>query len=132
MRGCGGEVAGDHGACQEEHRQAARLDDLEGIERVGQVRAGLRAAAGKNLIAQMLNVQESMLALLDLPLAARVKAQKSLHTVEGFMRREVGERLRLRYTPEIHFEYDESFEEGSRMEALLDSLHSPRVESAEE
>jgi len=47
---------------------------------------------------------------------------KGLKSAAGFMRREIGSRLRLRYTPELVFEEDQSMEYGARMFDLLKSL----------
>ena len=47
---------------------------------------------------------------------------KGLKSASGFMRREIGSRLRLRYTPELVFEVDQSMEYGARMFDLLKSL----------
>ncbi|MCK4534164.1 MAG: 30S ribosome-binding factor RbfA [Syntrophobacterales bacterium] len=44
---------------------------------------------------------------------------KGLHRAVGFLRRELGKRLRLRYVPEIKFIFDESFEYGDRIDRLL-------------
>lgn len=44
---------------------------------------------------------------------------KGLEQAKSFMRRELGQRLRLRYVPEIAFELDKSFAYGSRIERLL-------------
>lgn len=41
----------------------------------------------------------------------------------GFLRRELGRRLRLRHVPEILFTYDPSFAYGDRIEALLMEIH---------
>jgi ribosome-binding factor A len=45
-----------------------------------------------------------------------------LKSAMGFIRREVGRRLNLRYTPEIVFYRDTSAEYAHRMEKILDSL----------
>ncbi len=45
--------------------------------------------------------------------------QESLQKASGFMKRELGRRLKLRYIPQIHFFYDASFEYGSRIDRLL-------------
>ena len=47
---------------------------------------------------------------------------KGLKSAAGFMRREIGSRLRLRYTPELIFAEDESMAYGARMFDLLRSL----------
>lgn len=45
-----------------------------------------------------------------------------LKSAVGFIRKEVGRRLNLRYTPEIVFYRDTSAEYGHRIEKILDSL----------
>jgi ribosome-binding factor A len=45
-----------------------------------------------------------------------------LKSAVGFIRKEVGRRLNLRYTPEIEFYRDTSAEYGHRIEKILDSL----------
>lgn len=42
-----------------------------------------------------------------------------MRKASGFLKRELGKRLQLRYVPTITFIYDESFEYGSRIERLL-------------
>ncbi|MFD2682787.1 30S ribosome-binding factor RbfA [Bacillus seohaeanensis] len=44
---------------------------------------------------------------------------KGLAKAKGFIRSEVGQRIRLRKTPEIIFEFDESIDYGNRIETLL-------------
>jgi ribosome-binding factor A len=43
-----------------------------------------------------------------------------LNKAAGFLRRMVGQRLRLRSVPQIRFFYDESIEHGALMSALID------------
>ena len=47
---------------------------------------------------------------------------KGLKSAGGFMRREIGSRLQLRYTPELIFEEDDSIAYGAKMFNLLRSL----------
>ncbi|MDQ0198604.1 30S ribosome-binding factor RbfA [Neobacillus ginsengisoli] len=48
---------------------------------------------------------------------------KGLAKAKGFIRTEIGHRIRLRKTPEIIFEFDESIDYGNRIENLLHQLH---------
>jgi ribosome-binding factor A len=48
---------------------------------------------------------------------------KGLAKAKGFIRTEIGHRIRLRKTPEIIFEFDESIDYGNRIETLLHQLH---------
>ncbi|MEN3109870.1 30S ribosome-binding factor RbfA [Uliginosibacterium paludis] len=43
-----------------------------------------------------------------------------LRRASGFLRRELGRRVRIHTTPELHFVYDRSVEHGSYMSALID------------
>ena len=47
------------------------------------------------------------------------KALEGLKSAAGFVRREMGRRVDLRYTPEFIFELDHSIEHGAHIEELL-------------
>ncbi|HHP51409.1 MAG TPA: 30S ribosome-binding factor RbfA [Moorella mulderi] len=47
------------------------------------------------------------------------EAMEGLERATGFVRREIGKRLSLRYTPEIAFKLDPSIERGDRIHRLL-------------
>ena len=49
-----------------------------------------------------------------------------LESAKSFIRREVGHRLRLRYTPELDFRMDESVAQGDRIDRLLHQLEKDR------
>ena len=49
---------------------------------------------------------------------------KGLNKAKGFIRTEIGKRIRLRKTPEIEFEFDESIAYGSRIESLLTQVNN--------
>ena len=42
----------------------------------------------------------------------------------GFIKRQLGPRLGLRYMPELEFFYDDSFDHGARIDQLLKSISS--------
>lgn len=46
-----------------------------------------------------------------------------LAKAKGFIRSEIGKRIRLRKTPEIAFEFDESIDYGNRIETLLHEIN---------
>lgn len=48
---------------------------------------------------------------------------KALAKAQGFIRSELGRRVRLRHTPELIFKFDTSIEYGSRIEQLLAQLN---------
>ncbi|ALA54879.1 30S ribosome-binding factor RbfA [Shouchella clausii] len=46
-----------------------------------------------------------------------------LEKAKGFIRTELGKRIRLRKTPELSFSFDESIQYGNRIESLLRDLN---------
>jgi ribosome-binding factor A len=50
---------------------------------------------------------------------AREAIAAGLHSATGVLRREVGERLRVRRVPDLHFTHDSVPERGRRIEGLL-------------
>lgn len=42
----------------------------------------------------------------------------------GFVRREIGHRIKMRYTPQISFAVDTSLDYGTRIQTLLDGVKS--------
>jgi len=59
----------------------------------------------------------------------RENTLKGLAKAKGFIRSEIGQRIRLRKTPEITFEFDESIDYGNRIANLLFQI---KEESKEE
>lgn len=55
---------------------------------------------------------------------ARKNTQKGLNSSVPYIRRELGRRLRMRYTPDILFQYDSSLEYGNRIESLIREIHT--------
>lgn len=53
---------------------------------------------------------------------------KALAHANGFLRREVGARVRTRHTPELHFHWDATLAQGERINQLLDVLDIPPEE----
>jgi len=45
-----------------------------------------------------------------------------LNKARGFIRAELGKRIRLRYTPEVEFRFDESIGHGARIMELLEEV----------
>ena len=52
----------------------------------------------------------------------RDKSLEGLRQARGFVRRELGHRLRIRHTPEVAFEYDEGLDATDRVARLLDEV----------
>lgn len=49
-------------------------------------------------------------------------AQAGLDSAKGFIKRQIGSRMGLRYVPEIIFAYDASMEQGSQMDKIFDEI----------
>ncbi|WP_409305466.1 30S ribosome-binding factor RbfA [Peribacillus sp. SCS-155] len=59
----------------------------------------------------------------------RENTLKGLAKAKGFIRSEIGQRIRLRKTPEIAFEFDESIDYGNRIETLIHQIHADQKPS---
>jgi ribosome-binding factor A len=57
--------------------------------------------------------------------AERDKTLAGLRRAAGYVRREVGRRIRTRHTPEIEFEYDAGLDATERVARLLDETRLP-------
>ena len=49
------------------------------------------------------------------------RTEEGLKHAAGFLRAQLGSRLKLRVTPELHFRHDPSVEEGVRLSQLIDA-----------
>ncbi len=57
------------------------------------------------------------------------RAQAGLDSAKGFVKREIGLRMSLRYVPEIVFVHDPSLESGNQMEKVFEELRSNESEN---
>jgi ribosome-binding factor A len=51
----------------------------------------------------------------------RQEIERGLKHSAGFLRRELGRRIRIHHIPELHFVYDASVERGTRLSNLIDA-----------
>lgn len=63
---------------------------------------------------------------------AKAETMAGLKAATGFVRGELGQRVRLRRTPEVVFVEDDSLERGDRILSLLNRLSQEREEHGEE
>lgn len=54
------------------------------------------------------------------PASERPAIEAGLRAASGFLRRELGRRIRIHTLPELHFVFDESVERGDRLSRLID------------
>jgi ribosome-binding factor A len=54
------------------------------------------------------------------------EAMEGLESAHGFIKRELGSRLTIRYTPELRFHLDESIDYGDHIETLLSQIREER------
>ena len=54
---------------------------------------------------------------------------RALDKAKGFIRSEIGQRIRLRITPEIIFEFDESVAYGNKIDNLLREINKTSEQS---
>ncbi|RSD27981.1 30S ribosome-binding factor RbfA [Mesobacillus subterraneus] len=62
----------------------------------------------------------------------RENTLKGLAKAKGFIRTEIGQRIRLRKTPELIFEFDETMAYGNRINSLIHELHRDEEPANEE
>lgn len=54
------------------------------------------------------------------------KTIEALEHAKGYVRTELGRRIKLRHTPEVHFVLDDSLEQGSKVMELLSRLETDK------
>ncbi len=54
--------------------------------------------------------------------AEKKATEQGLNSARGFIRKEMGKTLRMRYVPDILFRYDASVEYGARIETILKEI----------
>lgn len=50
--------------------------------------------------------------------------EQGLNSARGFIRKEMGKSLRMRYIPDIVFKFDDSVAYGNRIESLIREIHT--------
>lgn len=63
---------------------------------------------------------------------AKKESSLALKRACGFIQHEIGRRLRLKYTPEIFFQFDPSAEYGARIETLIKKIHTSQRSTEED
>ena len=54
---------------------------------------------------------------------ARKNSERALERATPFLRRQIGQRLRLKRTPELRFQYDEATAGADRIDQIIDEIH---------
>ena len=54
---------------------------------------------------------------------ARASSRAALRSASAHLRRELGRQIRLKVTPELRFEEDDTYETGQRIDALIERTH---------
>jgi ribosome-binding factor A len=63
---------------------------------------------------------------------AQTNTARALERAAGFMRRQIGQRLRLRRAPELHFTFDDSIGYQDRVEQLLKEIADEQAPASAE
>ena len=71
-----------------------------------------------------LRYDKAYISVLDKENGERVL--KGLRSASGWLRRELGSALKLRYTPELVFQLDDSIDKGAHILELLRSVEGPK------
>lgn len=54
--------------------------------------------------------------------AAKKNSEAGLNSAKGYIRKEIGQALKLRFTPEVMFKYDTSLDYGQHIESILKEI----------
>ena len=65
-------------------------------------------------------------------LAERKRSTEGLNSAKGYVRKELGRRMRLKYTPEIMFQFDPSIEYAIHIGEVLHQLKQEREKGEDE
>jgi len=60
------------------------------------------------------------------------EAREGLESALGFIRRELGARIKTRFTPKLRFHLDESIDYGDHIDSLLAQIREERQKDADE
>lgn len=60
------------------------------------------------------------------------QVKEGFERAKGFIRKEIGLKLHLRYVPDFHFKYDASLEYGQKIERLLEEIGTHQTEDTDE
>ncbi len=71
------------------------------------------------------DLQHAVISYSFLGTGDRSTIEKGLTSAAPYIRRLLGERLRLRFTPELRFQYDPSIQEAIRLQRLMDPTTPP-------
>jgi ribosome-binding factor A len=58
---------------------------------------------------------------------AKDRAARGFESAMGYIKRTLAQKLELRYMPELTFFYDESFDYGSKIDKVLESIKKPET-----
>lgn len=58
----------------------------------------------------------------------RDSTAKALKNASGFIRKELMDRVDIRYTPELEFIFDNSIEYGKKIENIIEEIHEKDIE----
>lgn len=58
----------------------------------------------------------------------KAETAKALKNAAGFIRKQLMDRMDIRYTPELEFVFDESIEYGKKIENIIEEIHTKDVE----
>lgn len=61
---------------------------------------------------------------------ARKESQQALEKASGFLQKEIGTALQLRYTPKLKFMFDDSLDRGMEIDKVLRDIHLKEKKSA--
>ncbi len=100
------------------------------LRRVKDPRIGFVTVTGVKVSPDLRHATVFVSLLDEGPAAAETLA--ALERASGFVRAELGQRMRLKYTPELSFKQDMTPSRAARLESVLDELNEARGETGGE
>jgi ribosome-binding factor A len=91
-------------------------------------RVGMVTITGVEMSPDLTHAKVFFTSLVD---GAQTEALEGLRRSAGFLRSNLGRRIKIQTTPELHFEYDASIAEGVRLSNLIDQAIQSTPEQKE-
>jgi ribosome-binding factor A len=63
--------------------------------------------------------------------AARAETRKGLESAKNYLRKAVGQELKLRQAPELRFEYDETLDRAMRIDETIERMRRDKKDSGQ-
>jgi ribosome-binding factor A len=122
---------------------------IMGENRIGRIANLIKKEVAEMLIREVKDPRIGMVTITDVKVSKDLRIAHIYYSALGsekqlqdsaiglrqatkFIQREIGRRIRMRYTPAIDFQFDHSLEYGSHIDQILQTLSFPKEEEIPE